>query len=295
MFVLVFGATGFVGLPVAQALVRAGHNVYGQTRSQEKAALLVKEEITPIVCAPDSDAWHHLVPTLDVVIDAVGGTDVRALSQALFAATAAAAARLRPAGAPRLSYIYSSGTWVHGERRRAAPASDTTPLAAPNALVAWRPDAERRVREGAVLNGIVVRPALVYGRGGSLFAPLFKSARAGRAVWPGRPGGCLALVHADDLADLYVRVAERAPALGGLAFDAVNGVSEATDAMLERLVAVSGAGGYEYKEPENSFEEAIASSAVLRPYLARSLLGWVPKKAGLTDNMEVHYNASIAA
>ena len=43
-----------------------------------------------------------------------------------------------------------------------------------------------------------------------------------------------------------------------------------------------------------AFEEAIASSGILRPYLARSLLGWVPKKAGLTDNLEVYYYASVA-
>ena len=43
-----------------------------------------------------------------------------------------------------------------------------------------------------------------------------------------------------------------------------------------------------------AFEQAIASSAIIRHYLARSLLQWVPKKAGLTDNLEVYYNASVA-
>jgi hypothetical protein len=37
-------ATGFIGFPVAQALSRAGHIVYGQTRSQEKAIKLAAEE-----------------------------------------------------------------------------------------------------------------------------------------------------------------------------------------------------------------------------------------------------------
>ena len=37
-------ASGFIGFPAAQALARAGHNVYGQTRSTEKAAQLTKEE-----------------------------------------------------------------------------------------------------------------------------------------------------------------------------------------------------------------------------------------------------------
>ena len=37
-------ATGFIGLPAAQALVRAGHYVYGLTRSQQKAKQLAAEE-----------------------------------------------------------------------------------------------------------------------------------------------------------------------------------------------------------------------------------------------------------
>jgi hypothetical protein len=41
-----FRASGFVGLPVAQALVRAGHIVHGLTRSKAKAVHLVTEEGT---------------------------------------------------------------------------------------------------------------------------------------------------------------------------------------------------------------------------------------------------------
>ena len=129
--------------------------------------------------------------------------------------------------------------------------SDTTPLASPQPLVAWRPAVERLVQEDKVLNGIVVRPALLYGKKGSLTEALFASAKAGKAIWPGTPGGKISLIHCDDLADLYVRLAERAQVLGGLAFDAANGISESTDAILERLVAVSGASGYEFKEPTN--------------------------------------------
>jgi nucleoside-diphosphate-sugar epimerase len=40
-------ASGFIGLPIAQALVRAGHQVFGQTRSQKKAKQLIAEESRP--------------------------------------------------------------------------------------------------------------------------------------------------------------------------------------------------------------------------------------------------------
>lgn len=42
---ITFGsASGFIGLPIAQASVRAGHQVFGQTRSQGKAKQLIAEE-----------------------------------------------------------------------------------------------------------------------------------------------------------------------------------------------------------------------------------------------------------
>lgn len=44
MRVLVFGASGHIGLPVAQALVRAGHEVIGQSRSASNNVLFAREE-----------------------------------------------------------------------------------------------------------------------------------------------------------------------------------------------------------------------------------------------------------
>jgi len=43
------------------------------------------------------------------------------------------------------------------------------------------------------------------------------------------------------------------------------------------------------------FEEAIASTTLLRPYLARALLGWQPRKAGLTDGLSIFYAAYLAS
>jgi len=111
MKVIVLGASGFIGLPAAQALVRAGHVVYGLTRSASKAKQLAAEEIIPVVGNYDDIAvWSHLIPSLDAVIDAVGGAELKTLSTTILNATAEAAQRLRPAHAPKLAYIYTSGT-----------------------------------------------------------------------------------------------------------------------------------------------------------------------------------------
>ncbi|KAI1797155.1 NAD(P)-binding protein [Ganoderma leucocontextum] len=271
MKVLILGATGFIGLPIAQAFVRAGHVVYGQTRSEEKAKQLVAEEIIPVVCGPaDVNKYMALIPTLDALIDAMGGTDIKAAGEALLSTVAIAASTLRHPTAPRLAYIYTSGTWAHGENRTAV-VCDTTPVTSPAELVAWRPAQEQRVVTNPYVNGIVIRPSLLYGRAGSLLAPLFRRAHEGRA---------------------YVLAAERAALAGGRIFDASNDVNESTDAFLERLVEVSGAQGpYEYLKPTNLFEATLNTTTILRPYLARTLLGWRPRKAGLNDHLDIYYNA----
>ncbi|KAF4588378.1 hypothetical protein EYR38_010346 [Pleurotus pulmonarius] len=291
MKVIVLGATGFIGFPVAQALARAGHIVYGLTRSEANAKRLAAEEIIPIIAEPTSTSWHHLIAKLDVVIESIGGfPDLAQASTAILQDVSASAAKLRPPGAPKLSYIYTSGTWVKGDSRTEI-VSDTTPLGTPVQLTAWRIPLEQAVVTSTVLNGIVIRPALLYGRGGSLLAPLFqKAAEEGKVAWYGTPGGRFALVHADDLADLYVRAAEKAQIIGGQIFDAANDFTESVDDFLQHLVQLTGAKApYEFIKPSNLFEEALGATLLLRPYLARALLGWTPRKPGLVDGLETYY------
>ncbi|KAI0649159.1 NAD-P-binding protein [Trametes meyenii] len=254
MKVLILGATGFIGFPMAQAFVRAGHVVYGQTRSSDKAKRLATEEMIPIVSeVRDTAAYLPLVASLDAIIDAVGGPETNVLSEFLLNATAEAVQAHRPSHAPKLTYIHTSGTWVHGEDR-ADIVCDTTPLTRPIALTAWRLAQEQRVVANPHVNGIAIRPSLLYGRSGSLLAPFFRKACVERrAEWPGTPGGRLAVVHADDLAELYVLAAEKAAVARGQIFDGSNDVTESTDAFLQRLVEVSGTEApYRFTTPTNS-------------------------------------------
>ncbi|EKM52493.1 uncharacterized protein PHACADRAFT_164427 [Phanerochaete carnosa HHB-10118-sp] len=288
-----YSASGFIGLPAAQALVRAGHIVYGLTRSQEKAQQLAREEIIPVVSqTSDLSTWLPLIASLDVIIEVVGGTaDVRELSKTLLNAVASAAQSSRPAHAPKLTYIYTSGTWVHGDDRTAIK-TDTSPITAPAQHVAWRAEQEQRVVTNTVLNGIVIRPALLYGRSGSLLVPLFKGAAEGTVMWFGTPEDRYALIRVDDLAELFRLAAEKAQLVGGKIFDAANDITESADDLLKKLVKVSGAQGpHEFVQPSNLYETALTTTSLLRPYLARSLLSWQPRKAGLVDNLEVYYDA----
>ncbi|KAK7442003.1 hypothetical protein VKT23_016281 [Stygiomarasmius scandens] len=296
MKVLVLGASGFIGLPVCQALSRAGYIVYGQTRSSDKAKALAADEIIPIVCDSESDKWHHLVPTLDVVIDCLHTSTSPSLSESVLDSVSKAAKSLRPAGSPKLSFIFTSATGVHGESADGEIITDTTPCIKPTQISGWRKEHEEKVQAHPVLNGIVIRPSLLYGRSGSLFSVVFEEARkTGKVRWPGKPGARLPVIHQDDLAELYLKAAERAQVIGGMAFDAANDVSESVDGFLHRLAQVIGADGFEYREPEGFLDSILSQTFIVRPYLARSLLGWQPRKAGVADGLAVYYGAYLAS
>lgn len=295
MRVLVLGATGFIGFPAAQAFARAGHIVYGLTRNAAKSKSLAAEEIIPIVGDPaEPSQWltKSLVSTLDVIIEAIGGTDIKTISSNLLEAVTKASTEFRPPHAPKLTFIYTSGTWVHGDSLSLFGVSDTTPLLNPTELVQWRPAFEQQVIHHTILNGIVIRPALLYGKSASILEYAFKPASEGQVTWWNPPDARFALIHTDDLAELYVLAAEKAQLVRGKIFDAANDFTESVDDFLKKLVEVSGAKGpVVYRDPTNLFEKAITTTSLLRPYLARSLLGWRPRKAGLVDYLEIYYNA----
>src|SRR5204862_179146 len=111
------------------------------------------------------------------------------------------------------TFIYTSGCWVQGPTDGVA--DESTP-AKPARAVSWRPAHEQAALEMARdgIRSVVVRPGIVYGgaRGGipaMFFGTALKhgaaqTVGAGENHWP--------LVHIDDLAELYVRLVERAPA-----------------------------------------------------------------------------------
>ncbi|MCB0300059.1 MAG: NAD-dependent epimerase/dehydratase family protein [Calditrichaeota bacterium] len=53
MKVFITGATGYIGFNVALAFRRAGYEIWGLTRSREKARLLLQSEIHPVIGSLD--------------------------------------------------------------------------------------------------------------------------------------------------------------------------------------------------------------------------------------------------
>jgi nucleoside-diphosphate-sugar epimerase len=92
-------------------------------------------------------------------------------------------------------------------------ADETSPIN-PTPLIAFRPAVEEIVLAASDrgVRTIVLRNGMVYGRGGGVFTSWVQSAKEkGAAEIVGTGENYWAVIHLDDLADLYVLALEKAP------------------------------------------------------------------------------------
>jgi nucleoside-diphosphate-sugar epimerase len=200
--VFVTGATGYVGTAVAEALRAAGHEVVGLARSEDAARRLETAGCTVLRGSlGDADALARGAREADATIHAAA-TGAADQAEVDTAAVRALLDALAGSGKP---FIYTSGIWVLGPTGDTV-AEDDAPLNAA-AIVAWRPAVERMVVDAEARGGrsVVIRPGVVYGRGGGTPGGFVASGRKkgvvryvgdGSQRWP--------FVHVDDLAALYV-------------------------------------------------------------------------------------------
>ncbi|ORY30343.1 hypothetical protein BCR39DRAFT_466725, partial [Naematelia encephala] len=298
-------STGFIGHPIALAFSRAGHIVYAQTRSASTAKQLAKEELIPVVGDPTSqegqEEWLKVAESVDVVIDTVPamGFDVPLKTFKLVEELS----KDRPDGA-KITYIYTGGSWVHSRGTGGLDTwtSEQQPHSGQNVLTAWRWNVEKEVLASKQVQGIVIRPSNLYGSSGSLFSmflfkPAYEAANKSEEFDVILKSDTrLLTVHQDDLADLYVRCAERAPICKGQAFVAANPLSERFTDILDAVVRVSGAKGYTSRPPsDHPLEVAWQSTTNMKPTLGHALTGWTPKKMGIVDGMNVYWSSFVAS
>ena len=187
-------------------------------------------------------------------------------------------------------FIYTSGCWVLGNTGYKI-ADEDTPLA-PTPLVAWRPANERLVLEAAGhgVQGIVLRPAMVYGRGGGLVTSFVQSARehgAARVIGDGQ--NRWTFVHVDDLAALYV-LALRSAA-GTLLF-AAHGAAVRVREVAEAASRAAGADGKvetvpieEARKTMGPFADALALDQQISGGRAQRVLNWQPRGPSVLEEL----------
>ncbi|MER7708121.1 NAD-dependent epimerase/dehydratase family protein [Kitasatospora sp. NPDC097605] len=282
MKVLLTGATGYIGSAVTEHLVAAGHQVVALTRGAEPRpgrgwhAQLVGDTADPASLAgavtPDIEAVIHLAPPSgDVDVDT-------AVIEAL-------ATPLRGTGRP---FVYTSGVWVLGATGEAQEVGEQTPTD-PIGIVGYRPRIEQRVLAEAAegVRAVVVRPGIVYGRGGGIPAILVDRARRqGAPEYYGEEGVRWPTVHVDDLAELFVAAVERAEA--GTVW---HGVGQSSVPVRELARAAGQAAGVPvapHAVPVEQaaeifgplFADALALDQSVSGAAARTALGWRPERPG---------------
>jgi len=153
------------------------------------------------------------------------------------------------------------------------------------------------VLQAAGVRGLVVRPGDVYGGPGGLTGQWFAGPSTGKpplVVGDGR--NRLPMVHIDDLADAYVRIAE-----SGLTAEIFNVNDQSRFTVLEMATAAARAAGYEAEVRPTPLPEARKTLGDLADALALNqhvdaqkvarLLGWRPGHAGFLDEASGYYRA----
>lgn len=295
MTIFLTGATGYIGSVVAEALARAGYDVVGLARSDKAAQALASKgyrvhegDLTDPAslaeAARAADATIHMAVT--------GGGDVARTDQR--AVDAMLGVLSSETEAPYTKpFVYTSGVWVLGDTGSAVAGEGALTDAAE--IAAWRPALEEKVlsASGSVPNsvrGIVIRPALAYGRGGGIPAMLVASGRERGAVhiagsgeqrWP--------FVHVEDLADLYVHALD---APGGTLLHAASGSSYRAADVARAASHAAGVPGRtetwpleEARAEWGALADALALDQQVSARVARESLGWRPEAPSVLDDL----------
>lgn len=234
MKIFLTGATGYLGSAIASALVQRRHDVTALVRS-ERVLDGMRAHRGDL---RDAATYRDAARDADAVVHAAiePGPDRLAVDRAFVEAIAG----------PTL--IYTSTVFVLGD---VDGADERTPAHGARA------ETERHVLERG---GAVIRPGMIWGGSAWLFDnPIFIAGRGNR--WP--------LVHRDDVADLYVRVAESG-ARG--VFHAVTEVIRAAEVFPGRGVALE-----EARRELGAFADALALDQNVHATRSREI-GWAPSR-----------------
>lgn len=286
MKVFLPGATGLIGSAVALALQRAGHTVMGLARSEAaQQKLLDRRMLVRRGDLSQTDILVHAAEESQAIIWTAA--DAKASERD----PVNVAAMLEKCSGTGKAFIYTAGVWDFGDT--GGKAVDEKSPYNPLPLVMWRPAVNEMVLDAVSrdIQSVVILPSFVYGYGGGIPGMLVNSAReTGAARLIGSGENHWGFVHADDLADLYVR-ALQAP--GGTKLIASTGQAYLAKDIAEAASRGAGADGKvtivpveEARKTMGPFADALVADTHTKSDRARKLLGWQPMGPSILDDLD---------
>jgi nucleoside-diphosphate-sugar epimerase len=276
MKVLITGGSGYLGQATIRALQRHGHQAVALARSDDADRVVTELGATVVRGGlTDLDVLHKTALDVDAAIHLAQDYSPDTAGIDLGAASAI------QDGLGSRPYVHTGGVWVYGNTEGVV---DETAPQAPPPITAWRGDNERRILQRARSGGhpVLVMPGVVYGRGGGLIDQFIGApGRAGAAHYIGAGDNRWAVVHVEDIAELYV-AALASPAGGVYA-----GVDDSQSPTMRQIAdAVSVAAGQPGTASSITMEQArhefgpLADAFALDQRVtgarARQHLGWAP-------------------
>ncbi|HYH06000.1 MAG TPA: NAD-dependent epimerase/dehydratase family protein [Thermoanaerobaculia bacterium] len=281
MRVFLTGATGYIGGALAAALRNRNHEVAALVRPDADSRRL--RDLGVVLLAGDLEALPSLrdqLENFDAFVHA---------AQARQNTVEADRAAVDTFTALNGFFVYTSGVWVLGNTNDAHESSPVNPLP----LVAWRPPHEELVVGSG---GAVLRPGCVYGGKQSLLADWFAAAQQNRPLQiVGEGTNRWAMVHVDDLVELYARVLEQQ------AKGVLHGIDDSNASLAEMAHDVAPQGTIEHiplaaaREKLGPFADALAVDQHISSDDTRRALGWNPRKtfSSSLDEQWREWNATL--
>lgn len=314
--ILILGGTGLLGTALTQSLLRSGdYIVFVQTRSASKAKPLVAAETTPLVFSlEDESALRHALSAHDIetVVDVSQGYyQATSILKTVVAVSTERQAALAKEGAigPKLGFVYTSGTMIHGSPSKRvsdlSPVGNTLASDKPATMVSWRPAHEQAILASRnAINPVILRPGALYGRSAWNFGPWWGpiaalKASGGDALSIGAdPSARIGLVHVDDVAAAFHAAIDRIDGRLGdwPVFDVAAETVSLAVIMQETLGALGLKASVEFAGTGGDlFLEGMGLRSNGDAGRARTVLGWLPKRRDFLLNVGTYYLAWEAA
>jgi nucleoside-diphosphate-sugar epimerase len=284
MKVALTGATGFVGSHILTELIANGHEVTALVRGDADAQAIASEGANPVVVElADRPAVVKALNDTDGAIHTASPGDASSadLDSAMVDAV------MEAFGGTGKPYLQISGLWIYGAN---SSITEDSPLDAPP-MVAWKLPIERRVLDAGGMRGVVIASSVAYGDGGGgVPGVLLGSPRDpdGNLVMLGTGRQHWSTVHAADLANFFrlaleSETAEGRYVLGNGLRPTVADLTEAAAVAVGAPGAVAGTDEEAQSRLGDYFAEVLLLDQGTEATRARSELGWVPTRPGLTE------------